>query len=138
MNQQLKKRLIQYSTAAAIGLAIALLIMNAEGFFVLAGNNAETYSILSDACFVPAAVLISVGALVWVANTGLFDSVSYALTVAAHAIIPFMKNKPKSYYDYKSEREGKSGKTPMFILYTGAAFLLLAIIFLGVYTGFSA
>lgn len=138
MNRQLKKRLIQYSIAAAIGIAIALLVMNAEGFFVLVGNNAETYSILSDACFVPAAVLISVGALVWIANTGLFDSVSYALTVAAHAIIPFMRNRPKSYYDYKSEREGKSGKTPMFILYTGAAFLLLAIIFLVIYTGFSA
>ena len=124
---------MQYGITAAVGLAIALLIMNAQGLFVLFGNNADTYSILSDAFFVPGMVMVSVGALIWIAGTGLFDSVSYALTVAAHAIIPFMKNKPKSYYDYKSEREGKTTKIPMFILYTGGGFLVIAVVFLIVY-----
>ena len=131
--RNLKKRILQYGITAAVGLAIALLIMNAQGLFVLFGNNADTWSILSDAFFVPGMIMISVGALVWIAGTGLFDSVSYALTVAAHAIIPFLRNKPKSYYDYKSEREGKGGKTPMFILYTGGGFLLLAVVFLIAY-----
>ena len=133
--KNLKKRILQYGITAAVGLLIALLIMNAQGFFVLFGNNADNYSILSDAFFVPGMVMVSVGALIWIAGTGLFDSVSYALTVAAHAIIPFLRNKPKSYYDYKSEREGKTTKIPMFILYTGGGFLVIAVVFLIVYAG---
>ena len=132
--RNLKKRILQYGITAALGLAAALLIMNAQGFFVLFGNNADTYSILSDAFFVPGMIMVSLGALIWIAGTGLFDSVSYALSVAAHAVIPFLKNKPKSYYDYKSEREGKTTKTPMFILYTGGGFLAISVIFLIVYS----
>ena len=131
--RNLKKRLLQYGITAGIGLLASLLIMNAQGLFVLFGNNTQTWSILSDAFFVPGIILVSLGALIWIAGTGLFDSVSYALSVAAHAIIPFLKNRPKNYYDYKSERESKGSRTPMFILYTGGGFLLLAVVFLIAY-----
>lgn len=130
----LKKLLLQYGITAAVGLLIAYFVMSSQGLFVLFGNNRETYAILCDAFFVPAAALMSVGALVWIANTGFFDSIAYALKIAAHALVPFVKTKRQTYYDYKNEKEGKESKTPTFILYTGAAFLLLALIFLAIYS----
>jgi len=130
----IKKRLLQYGISALIGISVSLFIMNAQGLFALLGSNAATYSILCDAFFVPAAVFLSVGALIRIAASGFFDSVSYAVRVAAHAIVPFAQSKPKAYYDYKSEKAENRGAPPTFILHTGAAFLVVSLIFLAIYS----
>lgn len=134
MNKRLKTWLLQYGITTAIGLLISYFVMSSQGLFVLFGSNAETFSILCDAFFVPGAVLLSVGALVWVAGTGFFDSMAYIFRVAAHMFIPFVKSRPKSYYDYKTEKAERGGKTPMFILYTGVGFVALALVFLACYS----
>ena len=124
-----KKKLLQYGICGLIGAVIAVLVMDAEGLLLFWGTHRETtLIILCDAFFVPGILLILFGCLLWIANTGFFDSLGYAVRTAAHLLIPFRKAERKTFYDYKEERAEKRGKTPAFIGIVGVFYLLLSLI----------
>ena len=125
----LKKKLLQYGICGLIGAVIAVLVMNTEGLSLFWGVHWETaLVILCDAFFIPGILLVLFACLLWIANTGFFDSLGYAIRTAAHLLIPFRKVERKSFYDYKEERAEKRGKTPAFIGIVGAFYLLLSLI----------
>ena len=136
----MKKKLLQYGITAVVGALIALWVMNIEGMFLLIGAGAPgaILSILCDAFFVPGILLVLFGALMWVANTGFFDSLGYALRTAAHMFLPFMKTERKSYYDYKTEKADKRGSTPYFMFIVGVVYMVLAVVFLLIWTNMPA
>ncbi len=124
----MKKRLIQYGVCGVIGALIAYWIMSSKGLFVPGHSMAEVFFILSDAFFVPGILIILFGALLWISTTGLFDSIGFAFSAAAHALLPFVRHEHKTFYDYKMEKAEKRGSTPYFMLIVGAFYLILAII----------
>ena len=131
----MKKKLLQYGICVVLGGLIALWVMDLEGFFILWRERATAVSILCNAFFVPGILLASFGALFWVANTGFFDSMSYALHVVGHVFLPFAKSKRKTYYDYKTEKSEKRGSVPTFIFVVGIFYLTLSLICLGIWYG---
>ena len=133
----MKKKLLQYGICVVLGGLMAVWVMDLEGFFILWGERATAVSILCNAFFVPGILFSSFGALFWVANTGFFDSVSYAAHTIGHIFIPFAKSKRKSYYDYKTEKAEKRAPIPGFIFHVGAFYLALSLICLGIWYGIS-
>ena len=122
----MKKRILQYGICFLIGALLAYWVMNIEGLFFI-DVPSEIAAILCDAFFVPGILLTMVGCLIWIATTGFFDSIGYALNVGMHIILPFInKGERKSYYDYKMEKDEKRGKTPIFVFIVGAFYLVLS------------
>lgn len=120
----MKKKLLQYGICSIIGNAIAFWVMDTEGLFIT-NKPVEISAILCDAFFVPGILLVMVGTLFWISTTGLFDAISYAFRVAGHSLFPFLfKSDSMSFYDYKTEKDGKRVKTPLFIFIVGAVFLI--------------
>ena len=124
----MKKRLIQYGVCGVVGALIAYWIMNSKGLFSLGYSTADVFLILSDAFFVPGILITLFGVLLWIATTGLFDSIGFAFSSAAHALLPFIRHDHKTFYDYKMEKAEKRGSTPYFMLIVGAFYLILATI----------
>ena len=129
-----KKKLLQYGICGLVGAVIAYFVMDAEGLFLIWGSSKQSVvSILCDAFFVPGILLTMFGCLLWIANTGFFDSLGYAVRTAAHLLIPFRKTERKTFYDYKEEKAEKRGKTPTFIGIVGGFYLLLSAVFLVIF-----
>ena len=84
--------------------------------------------ILCDAFFVPGIFFTMFGALLWIASTGFFDSISYAFRTAAHMLFPILHKERKNFYDYKTEKAEKRAGTPVFIFIVGAGFLAISMI----------
>ena len=123
----MKKKLLQYGICLLIGALMAYWVMQTEGLSLVWGNYAEMAAVFCDAFFVPGILLTMVGCLIWIATTGFFDSIGYAVKVGMHIILHFFnKGERKSYYDYKMEKDEKRGKTPIFVFIVGAFYLVLS------------
>ena len=122
----MKKKLLQYGVCFIVGALIAYWVMDIEGLF-LVNVHSEIAAILCDAFFVPGILLTMVGCLIWIATTGFFDSIGYAVKVGMHLLLPFLsRGESKSYYDYKMEKDEKRGITPIFVFIVGLFYLLLS------------
>ena len=125
----MKKKFIQYGISTAIGLLFAYWVMDTEALFSVPDITPELVAmILCDAFFVPGIFFVLFGALLWVASTGFFDSISYAFRTAAHMLLPILHKERKSFYDYKTEKAEKRAGTPIFIFIVGAGFLAVSMI----------
>ena len=126
----MKKKLLQYGLCGAFGAAIAIWIIAAEGLFQPVDTTLkEAMFILCDAFFVPGALLTAFGAMLWVATTGFFDALGYAVRVAGHLFLPFAKLERQSYYEYKEAKAEKRGSTvPYFVIIVGFCYLALSVI----------
>ena len=129
----MKKKLFQYGFTFLFGAILAYWVMDAEGLFILWSEKATAASILCNAFFVPGILLASFGSLLWVANTGFFDSVAYAFRAAGHLFLPFKRTERKSYYDYKMEKAEKRTPIPNFLFHVGAVYLGLSLICLAIW-----
>ena len=116
-----KKMLIVLAIACAIaiGVAFARGILNAEGKDVL--------RCLSDAFFVSGALIILSGGLVWCADNGVADGLTYgASRLFKRRGVHYEENR-ESYSEYKERKHAKKLKVAEFIL-AGGVFLLLSIL----------
>lgn len=121
-----KKRLIRLLTAFGIGLAVFVGICLYRGVFA-AQDTVQLLKWLSDAAFVPGALLICVGALVFCNNHGALDGISYGFKVSIHALIP-MTRYPGKFGDYRQARMDKEKVKIAEFFIAGGVFLLAAII----------
>ena len=124
---------VQYVSAVFAGLVIAVPVAFSQGFAwgQAAYLNARY---LSDGFFVAGLLITGLGGLVWISSTGFFDIFSYGF----HSLLVLFSSlrHPKdheNYYDYKTVKEEKRGQPLYFLVIAGAAFLLLAVICLGLY-----
>ncbi len=143
----MKKKILQYSITTVVGGLIAYWIMYSQGLFQLLGatgsspeKTAEILFILCDAFFVPGIMLVMVGILMWIATTGLFDSLGYAARTALHLIFPTGLKERKTFYDYKVEKaEKREGSKPLyFILFVGIGFIVISVLMLIIWSSYSA
>ena len=116
-----KKMLIVLAIACAIaiGVAFARGILNAEGKDVL--------RCLSDAFFVSGALILFSGVIVWCADNGVADGLTYgASRLFKRRGVHYEENR-ESYSEYKERKHAKKLKVAEFIL-AGGVFLLLSIL----------
>ena len=91
-------------------------------------------SSLSDGCFITGVMLASVGFLTWISSTGFFDMLYYGCHSLKVFVMPFRApKKPKSFYDYKLEREAGRKKPLNAVLLVGLAYLAIAALFTVLY-----
>lgn len=118
-----------------IGLAIAVGVMLARDGFN-APDQAAWLSALSDACFVPGAVLCGVGLLMFVANDGFFDMINYGVLKVLKLVQSEEKRAamPKTFYDYRVLKDANRKGGFAYILWVGLGYIALAGLFLLMYT----
>jgi len=129
-NNKFKLAVIKYAIATAVAGVISLLLMNSFGVFSGTLPIDQIFRYMSDAFFVPGALLVLFGAMVFISTTGFFDSIGYIGAVAIRALVPGMRlNRGEKFVDYK-ERKSESRITGYsFIFFVGLAFLLLGVLF---------
>ena len=120
----------RYLLSLAAGVALGAALFVGRGGLAAAGD-AEAYRLLCDAAFVPAALLLSLGLFVFVADDGVFDIFGYTF-MRATAIFHGKEAReamPKTYYDYHVMKHSKKADF-RFLLAAGATLLALAFVFL--------
>jgi hypothetical protein len=132
----MKTKLLKYGIASVVGIFITVLVLESQGFFLVFAESLLQKEIqliclmLCDGFFVSCILITLFGILVWIASTGFFDSLGYALKTAAHLLIPFKRGQRKSYYDYKMEKEEKRMPAQSFLIWVGLVFLAISAVFL--------
>lgn len=132
MKDKIKKALIKYAIALAIGAGLALLCLSLNEYSG-ALEAVERYRLLADAFTVPGIVLVLVAGLVFVSTEGFFDMLSFGFKKAGEMLIPFMKHSKESFYDYKMRKSGNRLSGYSFIFFTGLGFMAVAVVFLILY-----
>ena len=133
MKSRNAQRWLQYGVSALVGLALSLAVAVSRG---LSGsvNLAWNARYLSDGFFVAGLLMTGIGALVLVASTDFFDIFTYGFKSLLVLFTPLKKPREHmNFFDYKQERAGRRGGKQFFLLFTGLAFLLLALACLWVY-----
>lgn len=132
MNETEQKRLswLKWVIPAAVAVAIFIACAFINGLFK-SESAYNTIRIICDCFTVSGAVLAGVGLLCWIASFGQFDILSYGTrNFVGHFIPPVSKKLPKSFYDYRKEKDEKGRKWPRETLFVGLIFLGLAVVFL--------
>lgn len=94
----------------------------------------DKYRMLCDAFTIPGLFMCLLGALVWVSNEGAFTGLSYCMRMAICALIPGKrKDGYEKYGDYVERKAQKKVTGYAFLIYSGAAVLAVAIVFLILY-----
>ena len=125
----------RYLVSFGAALLIAVGVCALRGVF--AGlETSQLLSALCDAAFVPGALLLGLGVLIFVADDGFFDIMSYGLLRATHIIDWVRARKdegPRDFFEYKQMKHAgkKASYTPLLL--TGAFFLLLSLFILLLY-----
>ena len=124
----MRSKIIKYSVTTAIGLLLAYITLNNYGFFE-ATSMQERYLCLSNAFTIPGVVIMMCGALVWIAQQGMFDTLSYAGKMVVDQFRPSVYKHCK-YGDYVMEkRENRKKGGFGFLVITGAVFVTIALVF---------
>ena len=132
----MKKRratLLKLGVSTLISLLVALAVLATHGFWQ-AEDPAERCRLLCDGFFVPGALLVSAGALIFVSNYGLFNGISYAARYEARMFVPWSGKRDESYGDYVSRRAEKGKLTGYgFLFLVGGVFLAVSLVFLALF-----
>lgn len=125
------KKVLPYLITAVVGAAAAVLIICLKSVWALPVR--EKMGVLSDAFFVPGIVLAGVGLLIFASNGGVFDMLAYSVIMLFNLFKrDLSKRRYKDYYEYRCAKKDRKRDTA-FILIVGAAYIVLAAIFLIAY-----
>ena len=116
-----------YLIALGAGALLWFLLMLTRGGFEAATREAFWHTIC-DAFFVPGVLLTCLGLLVFAANGGVFDMLSYGIQKALRLVQKKEKRDlfPKTFFDYKVIRHGKQRGNTAAPLVCGLLFLAAA------------
>lgn len=123
------KRAIKYIVASLCGAAVCLAVIFGKNI-LSAESVAQKIKILADAFTIAGLVLILSGLFVWIMRQGTFNGMGFAfrsLFVALHDS-EYRQSHKESYSEYK-ERKSKKDTPFLFLIITGVAFMIPAIIF---------
>ncbi len=133
---QKNKKCIPWSLLVLGELMVAFLIARYQG---LSQAHEPTLNAryLSDGFFIVGLFMTGVGLLTWISTTGFFDMMSYGVQYGVRAFIGLFGSNRKpdnqNFYDYKMAKEEKRGKPGYVILLSGAAMILLSVVFLAIH-----
>lgn len=134
MSKKTINLLVSYAVALILGGAMAYFVASNYGF-AEAETNVARYRILCDACTIPGVTLVCLGALSWIARQGTFDGLTYAVRFLFHWI--HRETRHLRFYDYVEERREKRAEKEknsfLFLIISGAVFLLAAGVFMALF-----
>lgn len=132
----MKKKVLYYAIAIGAGLAVTFAIACLIGLFK-SEDTAAVFRKLADASTVTGILTFGIGLLTFCGNHGAFDMIGWGVKNGLKMLIPMasLKANKKTYAEYKEERAANP-KPFKFLLLTGAVFLVLAIVFIGLFYGF--
>ncbi|MBQ4272721.1 MAG: DUF3899 domain-containing protein [Clostridia bacterium] len=88
---------------------------------------------LCNAFFVPGAVVLGIGLLIWTANGGTFDMIAFGVIKLFDLLKRDMtKVKYKTFYDYRQAQQDKKRSFTAYLI-IGAVLMVIAVIFLILY-----
>jgi len=121
-------------TALAAAAATLVIFWSRGGF--QSATQADLWRLLSDAFLLPGLMMVFAGLMIVVINDGFFYGLGYAFNRVKDFFIPgrAAMRKIESYGDYvarKREEKPITGYACLFIV--GAAFLLIAILFIALF-----
>ena len=123
-----KSTILKYLVAVAIGASITLLFLYLNDFFV-ASQLEVKYKLLADAFTIPGLLYIMLSVLLFVSSQGTFDILTFGIGKFTKSLIPMSHKNVESFYDYKTRKDEGRIKGYSFILFTGIAFTVTAIVF---------
>ena len=134
MSKKTINLLVSYAVALILGGVMAYIVASNYGF-AAAETNVIRYRILCDAFTIPGVTLVCLGALSWIARQGTFDGLTYAVRFLFHWV--HRETRHLRFYDYVEERREKRAEKEknsfLFLLITGAVFLLAAGVFMALF-----
>ena len=128
MSIKCKKLLAKYGITIAISVALIFFVLDNRGFFE-ESDAAMRVLYLADAFTIPGVLVLMVGVMTWIATTGIFDGLTYALGRAARSLVPLNKTPDEKFYDYKKRKEENRSVDYRFLFVVGGVVLAIAIVF---------
>lgn len=119
----------KYYLTSVLSLSGALLLILLSGFYSSESLH-EKFRILADAFTLPAIILISLFLLLRISSSGFFDIFGYGASRLSSVLIPKKPREHEAYLDYKARVAVKRHTSYKFLLYTGAFFLVISLIFI--------
>ncbi|MBR6028569.1 MAG: DUF3899 domain-containing protein [Clostridia bacterium] len=115
---------------SGVALVIAIVVSLIQGLGL--GRSAQVnLRALSDGFFVAGVLVCGVGLLMLIDTTGFFDMLLYGLQGLWHRLTPFLHPKgQEAFYDFKTARASRRGKTRWELVLVGVGCFLIAGIFL--------
>jgi len=124
----------RYLYAITGGSAVTIYLMYYQGLFVKGHDLATSMMMLSDAFFIPGAIMVGLGLLIWVAGEGVFDMMIYGVKLLWDVAF---KHEWESFRDYQSRKAEKEKNKVGFLIYVGLTFLVIGGAFTGLFFVFS-
>ena len=120
-----------YAMAMLVCLVLAIGIYALRGGLAVVEWEAQA-AFLSDACFIPAVLMLCVAALMFVSNDGLFDIISYGVQKVLRLVLSEKKQAayPKTFYEYKQAKWDTARTPVLHLIAAGITFMALAAMFL--------
>ena len=120
-----------YAITFAVGALMTLGVLSIDKAFSAQLPPLDRVRFLSDAFFVPGALIFCVGMMIFVSSKGSFDGLAYSLQFLKRELLrflPSMRDKVETFADYKARKAEK--KTPYrYLLVVGAVYLLFGFLF---------
>lgn len=130
------KKVLKYLIPSLICAAIAIGVLAIRGAFVKSGQDLMVD--LCDAFAVPGIFMTCFGLLVLATNGGTFDMLAYGVRKLFDLFKRDLTNvKYRTFYEYRQAQAEKKRSYLHFII-VGAAFLLVAVVFLIIYYQYPA
>jgi hypothetical protein len=127
------KILLKCGITAIVAAILALGVMWGRGVFV-ATTLEKTLSCISDGFFVVGFIFSGIGLLMVIAQTGTFDMLGYAFKSLIYLFTPRTIDRSQGgFYEYTMKKKEKRQAGPLYILWVGLAFVVIALAVVGVY-----
>ena len=127
----MKSKIIKYGVVSAIGLLMGYFVLNNYGFFE-SDDVLYRYRVLCDAFTIPGVIFIMCGALVWISQQGMFDTLSYAGKMIKDQFS--REHEHIKYGDYVVEKREKRNHGGFgFLVITGLAFVAISLVFFALF-----
>ena len=122
-----------YFITAVIGLVVSVFTCVSRSIFE-AETATDVFTILSDAFFIPGALFLCLGLILYAANEGIFNGLSYGMKVLGRSL--FAKKHEKvineEFHEYHARVSKKKTKIKHFLI-VGAVNVVISIVFVVVY-----
>ena len=127
------KVLFKCGITSIIGAVLALGVMWGRGLFT-ATTVEKTLSCISDGFFVVGFIFAGIGLLMAISSTGLFDMMGYAFKSLIYLFTPRTIDRSQGgFYEYKMRKQEQRRAVPLYILWVGLAFVVIAFVLVGIY-----
>lgn len=122
-----------YVVTALIGIAVSVYVCLSRGIFG-AETVADVITILSDAFFIPGAILLCMGLFLHASNEGIFNALSYGMKILGRSFRGKKDEKiiNEEFHEYHARVSQKKTKIKHFLL-VGGVNVIISVIFVVIY-----